>query len=315
MLPFFDRKPHAAVNDHRKLLAAARLLPALQRGDHDDVETRLDKAGDDARERLVEGIAAGEGALGLASAWVAARPQSAMAHLVLGACHVGRGLDAGGPFPKFLVLAQGPLHEAARLDPVRPDAFAWLIAAEMGSTGDRAKLGSLFRAAMARAPAHWPTHHRYFAATTAQWGGSHEEMFAFARSAARRAPRGSIVHSLLALAFCEFARVAGAPGLRRINRPGCADEVVGALHAWLDTDAAGLPDKLLAVDDGFSTTAINHFAVACYLCGACDEAEVLVGTLGGEIESAPWAWIANGSRESGDAAFVYDRVRRELERS
>jgi hypothetical protein len=314
MLAFFHRKSRAAVDDHRRFVPASRLLPRLLRGDYADVEAHFDSARDDVREQLLEGFAASEGAVGMAAAWVAARPQSALAHLVLGASHVAQGSSVGGPLPKFLKLAEEPLHEAARIDRMRPDAFGWMIAAETAGANDRDKLASLFRAALARAPSHWPTHFRYFKAATEQCGGSHEAMFAFARSAAERAPRGSLIHALLAIAFCEFARAAGVAGQRRIRRPGCADEVVGALYAWLDADAGNLAAKLAARDDGFSATATNYFAVACYLCGARDEAQVLVAALQGDIESAPWAWIAANSREHGDAAFVYDRVKRALER-
>lgn len=314
MLAFFDRKPRATINDHRKFQEAERLLPRLARGEYAEVEAHLDQAGDEARERLVEGLAASERAVSLSLAWTGARPGSALAHLVLGASYVSKGWDQYGAAPKLLKQAEDPLHEAARLDRLRPDPFAWLISAELGGANDRDKLASLFRVANGRAPGHWPTHYRFFQSTTAKRGGSHEDMFVFARSAAKRAARGSTIHALLAMAFCEFALAEGPQGRHRIRRPGCADELVTALYNWLDADMHSLDQRLMAVEGAFAGMVLNHFAVACYLCDARDEAQALVGTLQGELETAPWAWIANGKRESAEPAFVYDRVKRELER-
>jgi len=314
MFAFFDRKPRATINDHRVHDAAYRLQPLLARGQYAAVEEAFGKADDNGRERLLEGLAAGEGAVAAAAGWVQAQPQSALAQLLLGASQVAKGVDPYHPQPKLLKQAEDPLHVAAQLDRSRADAFAWLIAAETWCANDRDRLASLFRAAVARAPHHWPSHYRFFLAATERHAGSHEEMFAFARSAAKRAPRGSMIHALLAIAFCEFARAAGAAGRQRIRRPGCADEVVSALYAWLDADVQDFASRLAAVEGPFAGMALNYFAVACYLCGARDEAQALVAALNGEIETRPWTWIANGSREEDNTAFVYDRVKRELER-
>jgi hypothetical protein len=325
MLAYFERKPRATINDHRVFQAAARLLPKLARQEYAEIEDYLDKVRDDHRERLVQGLAASEGAIVLATNWTRARPESPHAHVVLGASHVSQGWDLRGwdyvvdpallpAIRKHLKAAEEPLHTAARLDRMRPDAFAWLIPAELGGRNDRATVASLFRAAVARAPLSWAAHHRYFLAITEKWGGSHQAMFGFVRDAAARAPRGSMIHSLLAMAFCEFVLAEGLEGQRRIRRPGCAQEVAGALYAWLDATPANLSEKLLEAEGGFAGTALNHFAVACYLCGARNEARALVAALHEEIETTPWRWIANGARESSDPAYVYDRVQRELER-
>ena len=42
---------------------------------------------------------------------------------------------------------------------------------------------------------------------------------------------------------------------------------------------------------------------------------MLLAALNGEITVVPWAWIADGMRESRNVGFVHDRVQRALARA
>ena len=319
-------KPHAVVNDERRHQTAGRLLAKLEQGAWYEVEQELAKASDEYRERLIYGIANFEGATLLAARWVQGQPQSALAHTVLGASLVVGGWKIRGgayaeqvaeaaraPFHRMLDEARPPLQAAAELDKTSADPYAWLIHAELGKEGGRDKAKSLFRAAIGRARLHWPAHYKYFVATTEKWGGSHSEMFGFVRAVSHRAPRGNLLHCLVAQAYAEYALAAGPQGRQAILSRQCASEVSGALYAWLDAVPATLVEKLLRAGTPFADHALNHFAVACYLCGAHQEAKAVLEALRGEIQTVPWAWIAEGAREQGDPGFVHDRVRRELE--
>ena len=331
LLTSLGLKPHAVVNDDRRHQTAARLLSKLEQGAWQELEAELAKASDEYRERLIYGIANFDGAMRLVSRWMEARPRSALAHTVLGAslvvggwkirggAYAGQaGQDAPAPFLKMLDDARAPLQAAADLDKTSADPYAWLIHAELGGeaaarSGAQDRVKSLFRAAIGRSPLHWPAHYKYFVATTEKCGGSHAEMFGFVRAVSSRSPRGNLVHCLVAQAYTEYALAAGPQGREAIRTRQCAQEVSSALYAWLDASPVTLTEKLVRAGSAFADHALNHFAVACYLCGAHPEAKAVLDALRNEIQTVPWLWIADGAREQGDPGFVHDRVRRELE--
>jgi hypothetical protein len=326
LLTSLGLKPHARVNDDRRHQTAARLLSKLEQGAWQELEQELAKASDEYRERLIYGIANFDGAMPLVTRWLDMRPRCALAHTVLGATLVVGGWKIRGgayaeqvderawaPFLKMLDDAKGPLQTAADLDKTSADPYAWLIHAELGGDPARDKVKSLFRAAIGRSPLHWPAHYKYFVATTEKWGGSHSEMFGFVRAVSGRSPRGNLVHCLVAQAYTEYALAAGPEGRQAIHTRQCASEVSNALYAWLDATPATLVEKLLRAGSPFADHALNHFAVACYLCGAWQEAKSVLEALRNEIQTVPWVWIADGARERNDPGFVHDRVRKELE--
>jgi hypothetical protein len=330
LLTSLGLKPHAVVNDDRRHQTAARLLSKLEQGGWLELEQELGKASDEYRERLIYGIANFDGAVQLVSRWLEFRPDCALAHTVLGASLVVGGwkirggayaeqVDEGVSAPSLKMLgdAKAPLQAAADLDKTSADPYAWLIHAELGGAVRRSdardKVKSLFRAAIGRSKLHWPAHYKYFVATTEKWGGSHSEMFGFVRAVSSRSPRGNLVHCLVAQAYTEYALAAGPQGRQAIHTRQCASEVAAALYAWLDASPATLAEKLLRAGTPFADHALNHFAVACYLCGANRESQAVLEALRGEIQTVPWVWIADGARERGDPGFVHDRVRKELE--
>jgi hypothetical protein len=318
-------KPNAVVVDVSTQPASRRLAQKLELGAHQDAELLLANANDENRERLIYGFASGSKSVPLAARWAKACPASSLAHTVLGASLIVTGwkvrgdsyadevdVNAWKPFLESLKDAEEPLQLAARLDKKSADPYSWLIHAELGAEASRERLSSLFADAIARVPLHWPSHYKYFNATTLKWGGSHREMFKFAEDTSKRAPQGSILHSLVPTAFNDYALALGRKSLKRIKTPENAAKVSAALHSWLDATPETLGQKLDRVSGGFSSYGLNHFAMACYLCGAHDAASETMDALRGEIEATPWAWIAKGIRERINPAFVHDRVKREL---
>lgn len=320
-------RPRAVVNDTHAQLTGGRLLAKVEKGAYHEVEQYLASATDENRERLIYGFACGEVAVPAAARWAKAMPRSSMAHTVLGASLIISGwkirgdgyadhvdADAWKPFLESLGRAEEPLRIAADLDESSADPLAWLIHAGLGSDGDGKKLENLFLAATSRSPLHWPAHYKYFAATTAKWGGSHKEMFAFARTASARAPGRSLIHCLIPAAYCEYRLAVGETARKAIKTRQCALEVTAALYAWLDAKPDTLDEKLCEISGGFAEYGLNHFAVACYLCGADKEARAVIAALRDEIETVPWAWIAGGIRERSNPGYAHDRVKRALDR-
>lgn len=325
ILSILGLTPKAAVIDDVPTPSMSQLLKHVIGGSYQEAEQLLLSASDEERERLLHTLSQRDDAVALAQQWVHSRSGSSIAHTVLGASMIGKAWKIRGsaygknvdpaavqPFFDLIDGAPQPLLEAVRLDAAAADPFAWLILAEVRRSGDRDLIDQYFAQATARVPMHWPTYYRYFMVTTAKWGGSHERMFRFTQESAERAPRGSAIHFLVALAYCEHALALEANTVSQLRNASHAARVSTALYAWLNATPATLEEKLKQPGDGFRAVALNHFAVACYLCGASKEAKALVAALERKIMPIPWAWIVNGKRESIHLGFVHDRVQREL---
>lgn len=328
ILSILGLAPKAAVIDDVPTPSMSQLLKHVIGGSYQEAEQLLLSASEEERERLLHTFSQRDDAVDLAQQWVRSRSGSSIAHTVLGASMIGKAWKIRGsaygknvdpaaiqPFFDLINGAPQPLLEAARLDAVAADPFAWLILAEVRRSGDRDLIDQYFAQAIARVPMHWPTYYRYFMVTTEKWGGSHERMFRFAQESAERAPRGSAIHFLVALAYCEHALALEANAVSQLRNASHAARISTALYAWLNATPATLKEKLDQPGDGFRAVALNHFAVACYLCGASKEAKALVAALERKIMPVPWAWIVEGKRESIHLGFVHDRVQRELARA
>lgn len=318
-------KPTAVVVDNPARASSRRLVQRLEQEAYRDAEHLLSTATDENRERLIYGFGSDSKSVPLAARWAAACPGSSLAHTLLGASLIVSGwklrgdsyaehVDPGAwkPFLESLEDAEAPLHMAARLDQNSAEPYSWLIHAELGGAAARDRLASFFSEAIARVPLHWPAHYKYFNATTEKWGGSHREMFKFAEESSKKAPRGSILHSLIPNAYNDYALASGKGSASQIRTKEHAARVAAALYSWLDASPSTLSAKLERISGGFASYGLNHFAVACYLCGASREAQEVMAAMNQAIEATPWSWIARGIRERLNPAFVYDRARREV---
>ncbi|HEY9109418.1 MAG TPA: hypothetical protein VIN58_22280 [Roseateles sp.] len=318
-------KPKSRVCNDGAQTFARRLVQRLESGLFDDAEQIIAGSAADNRERLVYGLAATEGSVPLVVAWVQARPQSAWAQIALGAGLIVTGWEIRGgsyaedvdeaawqPFLSQLAAAEEPLERAMRLDDRLAEPYVWRIHAGLSQDIDRALLSQWFEAALARDPLHGPAHLKYFVSQTEKWGGSHQEMFTFARQCSSQAKAGSLLHALIPAAFNEYALATRDKGFAALRTPANAREVSEALHVWLGARPGQVDEKLERVSGGFAPWCLNEFAAACYLCGADAEARILLQALRGEITPTPWAWLVSGVRERANPAFVYDRVCKEL---
>lgn len=328
ILSFLRLVPTAVVVDDVAPPSMSRLLKHLTDGVFQEAGKLLLSVSDENGERLIHAFSQRDDAIALAQHWTRTCSGSSIAHTVLGASMIGRAwkirgtayanavdADAWQPFQNGVESAAAPLLEAARLDSGAADPFAWLILAEVRKGGQRDLVDNYFAQATARVPLHWPTYYRYFMATTEKWGGSHEEMFRFAQNSAEAAPRGSMIYCLTAMAYCEHALALEEDAFNQLRSPAHAARISAALYAWLDATPATLADRLNQLRSGLRVVGLNHFAVACYLCGAHKEAKALVGALNGTITPVPWAWIATGTRENLKLGFVHDRILREVARA
>jgi hypothetical protein len=320
LLSFIGIEPLARINDNVPQQYSRRLLQEMLRGAYANCEKMLSEASAENRNYLIEGFAAHEKSVPLSMAWTERHQDSSFAHLLAGASLIvtawkirggsyAEDVDSGAwqPFFDHLDHAEAVLYRAANLDDGLAEPYAWRILAKVGQGAPTEEIDALFEAALERDPWHCPSYNNYFLATTEKWGGSHQAMFEFSRNCFERSPRGSKIHALVAQAYNEYALAEEKKTLGSI-KGGAREEIIPALYAWLDAAPGELQRRLPDADPG----CLNHFAVACYLSGAADEAAMLVRSLRREIWTIPWAWIAKNLIEEASPALVFNRVCRDL---
>ncbi|MFI7616177.1 hypothetical protein ACIBP6_33650 [Nonomuraea terrae] len=114
------------------------------------------------------------------------------------------GSDRFKMFFATLSTAHEPLMEAARLRP--DDAVPWesMIWYGLGMQLDRSEEDAIWAEITSRCDTLFSAHWARLQAVSAKWGGSHEDMFAHARSAVALAPPGDPLTAMLALAHLEY---------------------------------------------------------------------------------------------------------------
>jgi hypothetical protein len=93
---------------------------------------------------------------------------------------------------------------AAKQDTNDPTPFALLQTVALGLQLDRRVAEAWLQQAVQRDPLHQGAHLAHLTLLCKKWGGSHEEMFAFARATSNRLPSGSTLHSIVFLAHQEY---------------------------------------------------------------------------------------------------------------
>ncbi|MDN3576078.1 hypothetical protein QWZ03_04765 [Chitinimonas viridis] len=329
LLKILRLQPYATLAKDLPTPSAKALHDKVVRGNFVDAELMFGKLSGEAREQAVYGYANLGDAVDAAAAWTKSAPRSALAHTLLGASLVIAGWKIRGssyaedveqnawrPFIEHLEAAKSALEKATELDTSAAEALAWLIHVGVGKSEDREQIDSWFEEGLRRQPTHWALHMKYFYATTEKWGGSHNEMFAYAADCSAKSPPGSMLHALVAFAYSEYALALNSgpssASLKTLRNEKNAKALVAALYKWVGAKPGELESKLMRVSSPFSSAGLNHFGAALYLCGATDEAKIVLAAMRGEIDSVPWAWIATSMKENAAPAFVYDKACREL---
>lgn len=322
--------PQTELVDDTAQQQAYALIKKVHAGDHEGAEALLCQASDESRERLVYGFTQSADSVAQAREWANRKPRATFAHVVLGAALIFEGwrIRGGsyadsvdekdwGPFLQKLGEAKDALTRATDMDKQFADPYAWLIHAGVGSGEEPAQLKTWLDAALAREPLHWGAHYKYFMSTTQKWGGSHKDMFAFARASAIRGGKYSLLNVLLPMAYCEFAlaetsRHNAKAAAIKLRHSRYAKELTLVLYQWVGGPPDRLEDLLLDMGGPFRGHALNHFGAALYLTGAKKEARIVFKALNGQIECVPWAWFSKGLKERMAPGFVFDRACREM---
>lgn len=101
-------------------------------------------------------------------------------------------------------LAAQHLFRAGEQDVEDPTPYARLVSVAMGLQLERRVSDQWFEEAIRRDPLNSAAHRARLTLLCEKWGGSHDEMYAFARETIRRIPPESVLNSILYNAFYEY---------------------------------------------------------------------------------------------------------------
>ncbi|MBV2156526.1 hypothetical protein RZ50_027225 [Kitasatospora sp. SUK 42] len=195
-------------------------------------------------------------------------------------------------FHERLEVAEEQLLEAAEREPGWLAPWYFLQISARGASLGPEVATARFEAAVRRTPGHPGSHRQRLQQLCAKWGGSHDEMHEFARSAMLAAPEGSPLGELVVLAHLE----------RWLDLPDGED------HAYLSS-----PTVLAELQEAAFRSVLhpdfvpargwqasfNAFAMAFSLADQRKTARLLFDALDGFVTESPWHYL------SGDPVKVF----------
>jgi hypothetical protein len=146
-------------------------------------------------------------------------------------------------FHQRLRLAEADLAQAARLDPADPTPYVYMLTTARGLGLGPEAARQRFQAVLDRDPRHFNGNKQMLTTLTEKWGGSHDAMFGFARSAAEASPRSDL-WTLIILAHIErwlyFSFDNDEAGAERYLRSDAARrEAIDAHARWTSLPGQG----------------------------------------------------------------------------
>ncbi|MFB7476900.1 hypothetical protein [Kitasatospora sp. NPDC056184] len=238
---------------------------------------------------------------------VAERPEDTLALLLSGARHIAWAWEARTGarakhvteeqwrlFGERLETAEEQLLEAAEREPGRLAPWYFLQVAARGASLGRTVGTTRFEAALRRDPGHLASHQQRLQQLCAKWGGSHEEMHAFARTATSAAPEGSPLGELVALAHLEHW----------LDLPDGED------HAYLTGPAVRSSLREAALRSVLHPayrpqrdwrTTHNTFAMVLSLADERELAHAVFTVLGDGVTERPWSYLGGDAAENFQA--------------
>ncbi|MEU6934296.1 hypothetical protein [Streptomyces sp. NPDC046385] len=246
--------------------------------------------------------------------WIApvleAEPDAPLPRLVAGIRHITWGWEARTDalakhvsreqfevFHARLRQAEQWLYEVAEREPGWSSPWYGLQITGRGLQVGQAVARRRFEATVRRSPYHLGAHQQQLQQVCAKWSGSHEEMHAFARTAAFGAPGGTLLGQLVPYAHIEhwvsLDEGADATYIRGSEVAASLNEA--ADHSYRHPDFARGRGWL---------PLVNTFAMAFSLAGDRAGARECFEAAEGRVTESPWYYL-NGS----DPAAAYRKMR------
>lgn len=222
------------------------------------------------------------------------------------ASHVGQ--DAFAEFHRLLRMAVHLCEQAAVLVPDDPTPWALRLLLDTALGADRGPFEQHWEQVVARDPTHREAHNFKLMYLCRKWRGSHEEMFAFARSTAANAPEGSPLHVLPLMANAEWSlwELEREEGILQHARPVNLTWRKGKeFHAELDN----------ALDRWFRAGPrrhamwhldLNYLAYGLFRASRHRDAKAVFEAIGPYAEPIPWGWVQHHDYDA-DQAFLAAR--------
>ncbi|MGO1054777.1 hypothetical protein [Crossiella sp. CA198] len=202
------------------------------------------------------------------------------------------GADRAKLFHSTLRRAVEPLHRSAKLLP--KDAAPWvsLMPVARGLNVDREQHDDLWRKIIDRAPMLYPAHWQRLQYLAAKWGGSEEEMLAFAHGCVDKSPPGNPLVAMLPLAHFETY----LPRFRKLleERSPLKIATLQVRHfAKVAEDLAEAADRWQTGPQPHvrDHEAHNLFAAAFCMAMDKDRAKIHLDGMGDRLHGIPWAYL------------------------
>ena len=282
--------------------AITAVREALESGAWEEARSLLGDASAAQREWIFAHLHGDGPAVGI-DRWVAADPTAADAHIARGASLLLRaraGRAAGGDDETFwetLRSAERELFEGIELQFSDPVPFTLLLRSGLSLRIPFEELCMRYDESVRRQPELIGAHLATLEALSPLGMGSEEEMFAFARTTARAADEGSLLHGLVPFAHLISSVLGTSVDRRKTFLSGQrASEI--QMFATMSVDNAawtGAPG---------SAEVVNIFAAAFAAAGEVDRARALMARATTPRTERPWSILPDG-----DALFevVADR--------
>ncbi|MET8540334.1 hypothetical protein ABZW03_06725 [Kitasatospora sp. NPDC004799] len=188
-------------------------------------------------------------------------------------------------FHERLDVAEEQLLEVAEREPSWHAPWGFLQRSSMGASLGPDVATCRFEAAVRRSPGNAGSHRVRLQQLSAKWGGSHEEMHAFARSTMLAAPEGSHLGELVALAHLEhWLALPDGEDRAYLTSPAVVSGLQeAAFRSVLHPDFTPVR--------GWQAS-FNAFAMAFSLADQPKTARLLFEALDGCVTRAPWNYLA-----------------------
>jgi hypothetical protein len=247
--------------------------------------------------------------------WVQAFPESEIPLLVRGRHSIRWAWEARGGaaaqdvqekmWPVFfsrLEKAEEDFVAAAEINPRDATPWAEMLISARGLQLEAPEPQERFEEVIERAPDHWEAHVNMMTALCKKWGGSREEMFEFARSRSKNAPKGSPLHALVPLAHVEDWLYPEAfennpdEARRLMTSPETQEELAKCYAMFQD-----MPEE--PAGGVYRKSCLNIFAYCFSRMGDRARAIDAFARLGNIYRETPWSYIG------GRSAFDKYRVK------
>ncbi|MER5206106.1 hypothetical protein [Streptomyces sp. NPDC002825] len=264
----------------------------------------------EGRTELLWAVGDTAGVEGWITGVLEAEPGAALPRLVAGIRHLSWGWEARtgaraedvtrAQFELFharLRTAEEWLYEAAEREPLWASPWYGLQVTGRGLEVGQVVARRRFEATIRRDPQHLEAHQQQLQQLCDKWGGSHEEMHAFARASAFGAPGGTLLGQLVAVAHIEeWLSLASGADAAYMRRPEVTQSLrEAAEHSYRHPDF---------VRRGAWLQVLNTFAMAFSLAGERDAARECFRATEGRVTEFPWYYL-----DGSDPAAAYSKLR------